>query len=329
MAFYIWKMERSVEWKISMRNKILFTLSLLGVLFAIFVAVYLNQKSKALPPAFAPASNPYSNGIYAQGIIESAQNSGANVNIYPEVSGVVNQIYVKEGMDVEAGTTLLTIEDSVQKALVAQQAAQIEVARANLNNVTDAYQKLKSVWNVSHDSISKDELDKGKNAVSIAKANFELSQRQFEASRALLDKYQIKALTPGKVLSMNASLGSYVSSQGVFDTYTKQMNPLIIMGAQKQKLAVRCFIDEILIQRLPHLENISAYMYIRGADRQKVPLQFLRIQPNVAPKVQLSDQKTERVDVRVLPIIFTFDVPESLQVYTGQLVDVYIGEEKH
>jgi HlyD family secretion protein len=41
----------------------------------------------------------------------------------------------------------------------------------------------------------------------------------------------------------------------------------------------------------------------------------------------LSDQRTERVDVRVLPIIFRFERPKDIDVYPGQLVDVYIGEK--
>ena len=53
----------------------------------------------------------------------------------------------------------------------------------------------------------------------------------------------------------------------------------------------------------------------------------MRFQPNVTPKIELSSQRTERVDVRVLPVIFSFEKPENLTLYQGQLVDIYIGEE--
>jgi HlyD family secretion protein len=39
----------------------------------------------------------------------------------------------------------------------------------------------------------------------------------------------------------------------------------------------------------------------------------------------LSDERQERVDLRVLPVIFRFKASDSQQVYAGQLVDVYIG----
>ena len=50
------------------------------------------------------------------------------------------------------------------------------------------------------------------------------------------------------------------------------------------------------------------------------------MQPFVSPKIELSDQRLERVDVRVLPIIFRIEKPKDLNLYPGQLVDVYIGE---
>jgi HlyD family secretion protein len=48
----------------------------------------------------------------------------------------------------------------------------------------------------------------------------------------------------------------------------------------------------------------------------------------VSPKIELSDQREERVDVRVLPIIFTFEKPKDVSLYPGQLVDIYIGENQ-
>ena len=58
-----------------------------------------------------------------------------------------------------------------------------------------------------------------------------------------------------------------------------------------------------------------------------MPLEFVRAQPYVSPKIELSNQRTERVDVRVLPLIFRFRKPQTMSVYQGQLVDVYIAEK--
>jgi HlyD family secretion protein len=90
---------------------------------------------------------------------------------------------------------------------------------------------------------------------------------------------------------------------------------------------VRCYIDEILIHRLPAASQMHAHMFIRGTNID-IPLEYVRVQPYVSPKIELSNQRTERVDVRVLPVIFRVEKPTDIPLYPGQLVDVYVGEEE-
>jgi HlyD family secretion protein len=195
-------------------------------------------------------------------------------------------------------------------------------------------------------------LDNARNAHKIALTNLEVVRRQYTltragawsydvqnqerqylaltkayaASAALLDKYSIRSPTDGVVRSVQASVGSYVSPQGAYDSYTQGMDPLIIMGTADDRLQVRVFVDEILIHRLSVGGKLNAEMFIRGTDTH-LPLTFTRIQPYVSPKIELSDARTERVDLRVLPLIFQFARPAQLSLYPGQLVDVYVNEK--
>ena len=308
-----------------MKNKLLIGFAIFGVILAIGTAYVLGLKQNPLPPAFNPASNPYSSGIYAEGIIESLQSSGSNINIYPEVAGTVNHIPAKEGQDVAAGDVLLSIDDSVQRAATQQAKAQIQVAQASLKTAQDTYAKQKAAADIDPRAVSKDTLDSAKDNVGLAMANVELARRQYDSAASLLAKFQIKALSDGKVISINTAVGSYASTQGVYDTYTQQSQPIMVIGAMGNALAVRCYVDEVLLQRLPSLGDIDAYMFIRGSDI-KIPLKIVRLQPNVTPKIELSNQRTERVDVRVLPVIFSFSTPANVTLYPGQLVDVYIGK---
>ena len=127
------------------------------------------------------------------------------------------------------------------------------------------------------------------------------------------------------MLSISTVVGNYVSPQGAYESYTQGMNPVIVLGTPQTNLNVRCYIDEILVPRLPSASKIKAQMLIRGSN-VKVPLDYVRMQPYVSPKIELSDERQERVDVRVLPIIFSFAKPKDLNLYPGELVDVYIGE---
>ena len=309
-----------------MRNKLLIILAILGFLLGLVASYYLGVKHRPLPPAFLPASNPYTEGIYANGIIESPQSSGENINIYPEVPGTVTKIHIKEGQLIKTGDLILSLDDSLQQATADQQKAQILVCEATLKNLQDQLDKLEKSFNMDNRSISKDALDNAKNAVSIAEANLEASKKQYITAISLLSKYQLKSIANGKILSINTAVGSYVTSQGVYDSYTGLLNPVVVMGDASKLLAVRCYVDEILIQRLPDLNKVNAHMFIRGT-KINIPLKFVRLQPNVSPKVELSNQREERVDVRVLPVIFNFEKPNNVTIYPGQLVDVYISEK--
>jgi HlyD family secretion protein len=323
-----------------MRNKLLFALAIIGIL-AGFVSAYIyGIKAKAQPPAFTPASNPYEKGIYANGIIESPQASGENINIYPEVPGVVTKILIAEGQHVKAGMPLLMLDDSVQRAATDQQKAQAEsakeqigLAKANLKSLKDTLDKQKKSYDLDPRSVSKDTLDTAQNAVEVAKENLSVALKQYEASvkayqaaNVLLSKYVIKAPSDASALSINTAVGSYITSQGTYDTYTGSQDPPIVMGDSQDYIGVRCYVDEILIHRLPKPAQMHARMFIRGTEIN-VPLEYVREQPYVSPKIELSNQRTERVDVRVLPIIFRFAKQKDILLYPGQLVDVYIGDE--
>ena len=308
--------EPKVETKVAtpkpeFRNTIIFALSIIGILAGLIGAYIFGIQRKAQPPVFTPVSNPYTSGIYANGIVESYQPSGENINIFPEVSGPIVKVWVKEGQSVSAGATLFSIEDSVKKATV-------ELAQATLKVDRDQYDKDLASWDIDPKSISKEVLDTAKDTVDQAQA-------AVKAANALLQYYTVKAPINGVVLALNAAVGSYVSSQGDYDTYTELFNPVVVMGAPQEYLSVRCYVDEILISRLPSGYHIKAQMSITGTDI-KVPLEFVRVQPYVSPKIELSNEKQEQVDLRVLPVIFRFEKKDA-PVYPGQMVDVYIGQQ--
>jgi HlyD family secretion protein len=359
-----------------MRNKIIFALSIMGILAGLISAYVLSVQRPAQPPVFTPVTSPYQTAIYANGMIESEQQAGENINIYPEVTGAVTKILAHEGQKVAAGTPLLTIDDTVQRATTEQlrlqseaaqvalqelkaqprketlavNKAQVEQAKANLTAARDQYEKRRAAYEIDKRSISKDVVDTAKDAVAQAEAALEVAvkqydltkagawiydinnqQKQYEAltqayasANALLAKFTIKAQIDGVVLSINTAPGSYVSPAGAYDTYTQGSNPLVVMSTSQAYLAVRCFIDEILVSRLPAADHIRAEMSIRGTDK-KVPLEFVRVQPYVSPKIELSNQRAEKVDLRVLPVIFRFPKKGLDMVYPGQQVDVYIG----
>jgi HlyD family secretion protein len=360
-----------------MRNRIIFSLAILGVVAGLLAAYIFGIQRKPQPPVFKPASSPYPTAIFANGIIESDQGSGSNINVYPEVSGRVTEVLVREGQLVSAGAPLLRIDDSVQRQTTAQlhsQAeaaltllkelraqprketldiakAQVVLAEANVKAARDQCEKDRAAYAADPHSISKNVLDIAEDALQQAVTALDVARRQFdltkagawsydidnqqktyesltqayESANALLSKFTVSAGTDGIVLAVNAVSNGYVSPQGVYDTYTQGQDPILVVGPPQEYLAVRCFVDEILVSRLPNGSHIRAQMSVRGSDI-KVPLEFVRVQPYVSPKIELSDERQEQVDLRVLPVIFRFRKQDA-PVYPGQEVDVYIGQE--
>lgn len=180
-----------------MRNKIIFMASALGLLLALASSAFFSETPKAQSPVFKPSANPFAHGIYADGMIESDQAQGENINIYPEVSGPIDQIIAIEGQAVHKGDALVHIDDSVQRASAEQEEAQaeaalatlrelkaqprpetlavsraqVENARASLKSAQDQLAKQERSFSLDPKSISVDALDNARNAANIAATN--------------------------------------------------------------------------------------------------------------------------------------------------------------
>lgn len=310
-----------------MRVKLLFILALLGIVVGIMSVVLYNEKVNSEPP-IAVSYNPYVAGIYATGIVESSQPNGSNVNIFPEVSGRVTNILLRDRQIVKKGTPILTIDDSVQREIVAKDIAQIRFAIANYDNVGQQLEKIQKSYELNCKSVSQNVLDNAINAVKIAKENISVAQKQYQSDKALWEKYVLRAPIDGMILRIVSATGDYVSPLGSYDTYTQGMLPTIQMGVITPDMHVRAYVDELLVPNLPPSSNLEATMFIRGLNNKKIPLTFVSLQPFTIPNIELSDQRNERVDVRVLPIIFKFKKPTDINVFPGQLVDIFIKGKK-
>jgi len=346
-----------------------------GFVLAVTSAWLLAERRPAQPPLFAPATNPYADGIYANGMIESRQAAGIDLALNPEVSGKVTRVLVREGQAVRAGTALLTIDDAIQRgttdqlhAAAAAAAGQLAELRAQpraetlaialaqtanaaavWKNAADARAKQERAFALDPQAISRDSLDTARNAEAVAASALQVARRNealvragawqydlanqadqaraaaaaAQSAQATLDKFVLRAPRDGVVLAINAGIGSTIAPAGVYDTRTQATLPVVTFGTPQDQLQVRAYVDEILVPKLP-AGAITAVMTLRGSTT-RIPLRFDHIEPYLSPKVSLSDQRQERVDLRVLPVIFTFRRPATLPVYAGQMVDIYIA----
>jgi hypothetical protein len=90
-------------------------------------------------------------------------------------------------------------------------------------------------------------------------------------------------------------------------------------------LQIRCDIDEQNAVRV--FGDMPAIAYVKGDSANQVPLTFVRIEPFVIPKMSLTGSSTERVDTRVLQVIYSLAKPTEHPLYVGQQVDVFIQKK--
>ncbi|MGH9612263.1 MAG: efflux RND transporter periplasmic adaptor subunit [Bryobacteraceae bacterium] len=156
-------------------------------------------------------------------------------------------------------------------------------------------------------------LDSAKAQIEQIKAQVAEAKAQVEQIQREVELRTIRAPISGRVLQMKTRLGEFAQS-GAAGT------PLMLLG-DDVRLHVRVDIDENDAWRFQPCA--AAVGSVRGNPQIKTPLQYVRTDPDIIPKVTLTGDATQRTDTRVLQVIYSFD-PASLPLYVGQLMDVFI-----
>ena len=155
--------------------------------------------------------------------------------------------------------------------------------------------------------------------VSAAKAQLAASETAMKRISLLIDRLTVRAPRDGNVLQVNLRAGEYAA--------TSPKSAAMIIG-YTERLQVRADIDEQNAIRIR--AGQKAFGYLKGDPTVTFPLEFVRVEPYIIPKVSLTGASTERVDTRVLQVIYSLTRPQSPPLYVGQQVDVFIeAPERH
>jgi len=290
------------------RKYLLPFLALVGVALGILAAV---QSARTLTPtpmvSEAPAP-PYETFVAGAGMVEA---NTENISISTQIAGVVSQIQVQIGSKVKKGDPLFTIDDRATRATLATQQAAVKVAKSQAAQAK--YETTLDEGLVAKRVISKEEAELKNYAADTAADQVAMAQAQADATTTDLDRLTVRAPVDGEVLQLKIHLGEYAQT-GVL------AQPVILMGSI-EPLNVRVDVDENEAWRVRN--GASATGFLRGNKDITTPLKFVRFEPYVIPKVSLTGGSTERVDTRVLQVIFSFE-RGTLPVFVGQQMDVYI-----
>ena len=297
----------------------------LGGLVAIVLVSRTQAERQMAPPGdppVMPPQKPFVQAVAATGILESLSE---NVAIGVPLPGLVTEVFVKVNDSVKKDQPLLKLDDrdllAEQLSTHAQQEisrAQIVVSAAQLAKLEAQLARLSAV-NDSR-AVSRDDLENRKQDVTVSQAQLAAAKAQLAASETslkrialLIDRLTVRAPRDGTIIQLNIRAGEYAA--------TSPKAPAMILG-DTGKLQIRADIDEQNATRIR--VGQKAYGYLKGDPTVTFPLEFIRVEPYVIPKVSLTGSSTERVDTRVLQVIYSLVRPTDPPLYVGQQVDVFI-----
>jgi len=278
----------------------------------IMLVAHLNGQSPVKGPPIDPSPKPYATSVAASGIIEALRE---NVSIGVPEAGLVSKVHVKVWDAVTEGQPLFTLDDREIRAQLVVNEANAAVAEATLHRLEDQLARLRRVNDPR--AVSAEEVRTKENDVRVAHAQLEAAKAQVAQNRVRLERITVLAPRDGTILQVNIRPGEYASA-------TPKTAPLVL--GDLDRLQVRADVDE---QNAPRLQaGQKATAYLKGDTTQPIQLSFVRIEPYVVPKVSLTGSSTERVDTRVLQVIYSFERPQDRPVYVGQQVDLFVKSSR-
>jgi len=312
-----------------------------------------------MPPA-PPPETKLEKTVAGVGLVEPESE---NVELSCSASGMVTGLYVKAGDHVRKGQALFSLDDReltadlgvknaalaasqarLKKLEQAPRAEEIPPAEAKVTEAEavlgDAQVQVRLIESVTdRRAVKVEDVERRRLGYKAAAARLEQAKRDLallkagtwgpdldvaradvaQAAAAVhqdeinLSRLTIQASVDGTILQNKVRLGQYAQCGPLAE-------PLMVFGGGKN-LHLRTDIDENDAWKVR--AGAGAVAHQRGNSKIAYPLEFVRFEPYVIPKKSLTGDATERVDTRVLQVIYRFKDPKS-PVFDGQQMDVYI-----
>lgn len=301
------------------RKYVLPALAIAGALFGLLIVYWSQKKVPTAPIMFPPSTSPYQHSIAGAGIVEA---SSQNISIGCPFNEVITKIFVVEGDHVNAGDPLFQLDLRNFEAQLEAAEASLKLAKVEYENQKKQfsfYERLKDKRAVSEQSYQQTLY-----GMLQAEQNLKVSQANVEAIKVNIERSIIRAPIDGEILQVNIHIGEiapvipFISAQS---TWLTAANGTLILMGNVNPLQVRIDIDEDDAWRFER--GSKAVGFVRGNSFINFPLEFVRLEPYVIPKSSFTGETIERVDTRVLQVLYQFD-KKDLPVYPGQILDIYI-----
>ena len=312
------------------------------VVAAIYIAGGLPDRELSEPEREPPSADGEladAPRVAGAGIVEP---SSELIEVGTALAGLVTDLRVQPGQFVDKGQPLFTVDTRALRARAEETQAAIGEASAAIGEARAAIAEARAAEDTAGRqlalyrnvddpaAVSRAEVIRAEGEASAARERRQLAQARLAAAQARLQSAQaqaastrtelgravVRAPIAGEILAVNIRPGEFLSNQGGGNA-----EPFITMG-ETRPLHIRIDIDEEQASRVAMGE--PATVSPRGAARNQVKASFVRAEPQVVPKRQLTNTAAERVDVRVLQVIYALPADARGDFRVGQQVDAFI-----
>jgi RND family efflux transporter MFP subunit len=191
-----------------------------GLVALVAVAAGCSKGGPAGPPQMPPtgvgvqvmANKPVVLSSEFIAVIRSRRSS----EVRPQVEGVITNIMVKSGDRVGAGTPLLQIDASRQRASVDSDEANRAAQEATVAYAQQQFERAKELLKVG--AISQQDYDQAEATLHTSKASQDALKARLQESRVQLQYYRVAAPTAGVVGDVPVRVGDRVKTDTVLTT---------------------------------------------------------------------------------------------------------------
>jgi multidrug resistance efflux pump len=150
--------------------------------------------------------------------------------------------------------------------------------------------------------------------LAVAAADVQVAEAEVKSLQTDLERSEVTAPIDATILRVTARPGQFAAA-------TLNAGDGLVTLGQLTPLHIRVDVDELDAWRFD--PKGKAVAVLRGGKRVEYPIEFVRRVPVVIPKRTLTGENAERIDTRVLQLIYRFTDPNP-GVLPGQVLDVYV-----
>jgi multidrug efflux pump subunit AcrA (membrane-fusion protein) len=276
-------------------------------------------------PPTVPAAQAGSGAVSGAGVVEP---SSELIEVGAQRGGVVTNMLVQAGDRVSKGQLLFTIDDRDAQARLREARAGAQLARERIDSArveVASTQRLLNLYTSVEDprAVAEQQVidrraqrDQAAARLAVARAELEQADAQVASAQTTTGLHQVRAPRSATVLQVRTRAGEYATA----GPGPGNSDPLMVLG-ETVPLHVRIDVDESEIDRAAL--GAAAVISPRGNAARRVRANFVRAEPLVVPKRSLTNESSERVDVRVLQLVYS--LPQEVSgFFVGQQVDAFI-----